>query len=67
MKRGPKPRVEYDGKTYTARAWHVDIPDLNAMTRTAALLWIMRNTIPTGVGIRTAPAPNLHGLTLRVH
>lgn len=64
MKRGPKPRVEYRGQTYTCRKWLVEIPDLEAIGRSAALLWLIQNTIPTGVGIRSAPKPNPYGLSL---
>ncbi|SHT14204.1 Uncharacterised protein [Mycobacteroides abscessus subsp. abscessus] len=64
MNRGPKPRVEYGGRTYTTRKWSVEIPDLYAMDSLAALVWLNQNTIPTGTGIRTASAPNLRGLNL---
>ncbi len=65
-KRGPKPRVEHDGKVYTCRAWKVTVPDLAAMDGTGALVWLLRNTIPTGNGIRSTPEPHLRGLTLKV-
>jgi hypothetical protein len=56
-RRGPKPRVTYNGRTYTCRAWKVEIPDLDAMDRTGALVWLNQNTTPTGAGIRTKPNP----------
>lgn len=66
MSRGPKPVVEYDGRTYTCKRWKVEIPDLVAMDRTGALIWLNQNTIPTGRGIRTPARPNLGGLNLVV-
>lgn len=48
MKRGPKPRVEFDGKIYSCRCWNVEIPDLTNMNRFEALSWICRETTPTG-------------------
>ena len=56
-KRGPKPRVTYDGKTYTVRSYKTEIPDLAAMDRIAALIWLNQNTYPYGPGIRTRPNP----------
>jgi hypothetical protein len=64
--RGPKPTVTYDGRTYTCRRWKVQIPDLEAMTRLEAHVWLLQNTVPTGAGIRTEPTPNLAGLNLQV-
>lgn len=63
--RGPKPVVTYQGASYTCKAWKVEIPDLDAMERTEALFWLLRNTIPKGVSNRPAP-PNLAGLNLVV-
>lgn len=54
---GPKPTVTYDGKTYTVRSYSTEIPDLEAMTRTAALVWLNGNTYATGRGTRTKPNP----------
>jgi hypothetical protein len=62
-KRGPKPRITYDGKTYTARRWSVDIPDLDSMDRLSALAWLVANTTPTGY---SRPKPNLSGINLVV-
>jgi hypothetical protein len=61
--RGPKPRITYDGKTYTARRWSVEIPDLAAMDRLAALVWLAQNTTPTGY---SRPKPNLPPINLVV-
>lgn len=47
-KRGPKPWVTYNDRTYTCKAWSVEIPDLDAMDGMAALVWLNQNTIPTG-------------------
>jgi hypothetical protein len=63
VKRGPKPIVEYDGKSYTTRKWNIEIPDLNAMTSTEALVWLVRNTTPRGY---SKYKPNLSGLTMTV-
>lgn len=59
--RGPKPRVSYRGRSYTCRRWKVEVPDLDSMDHTAALMWLNQHTIPTGRGIRTTPTPYLGG------
>lgn len=64
-RRGPKPKVEYDGQVYSCRSYNVEIPDLAAMTRTAALLWLIQNTVKRGHSTKP-PAPNLAGLTMVV-
>lgn len=61
--RGPKPTVKYDGKTYTCKAWKVEIPDLDAMDRTGALIWLLRNTVPRGY---SRPQPRLPSIGLVV-
>lgn len=58
--RGPRPVATYDGKTYSCRAWSTVVPDFDAMTRTEALFWLLRNTTPKNVNNRR-PAPNLRG------
>ncbi|MDX1887926.1 hypothetical protein [Mycolicibacterium sp. 120270] len=63
--RGPKPVVEYEGQTYTARRYGVDVPDLYAMTRLQALVWLNQNTYKRGHSTKT-PTPNLAGLKLVV-
>ena len=62
--RGPKPVIEYGGQIYTARKYG-EVPDLDAMTRMEALVWLNQNTYKRGHSTK-APAPNLHGLTLAV-
>jgi hypothetical protein len=62
-KRGPKPVVTYDGKSYTARSYNVEIPDLAAMDRMAALIWLNANTTPKGYGRGKV---NLSGIQLNV-
>lgn len=47
-RRGPKPTVEFDGKRYACRRWNLDIPDLTAMPRLHALVWLNQNTVPRG-------------------
>ncbi len=61
--RGPKPRVEHKGITYTCKAWSVEIPDLSAMTGIEASMWLLRNTIPQGY---SKPRPNLAGINVVV-
>ena len=57
-----KPTVTYDGRTYKVRSHKTEIPDLGAMDRLAALVWINQNTFKRGAGIRTKPNP-LAGLS----
>jgi hypothetical protein len=52
-----KPEVTYDGKTYKVRSRKTEIPDLAAMDRMAALIWLNENTYARGAGIRTRPNP----------
>jgi hypothetical protein len=44
----PKPTVEYDGQTYKVRSHATEIPDLEAMNRLGALIWLNRNTHAKG-------------------
>jgi hypothetical protein len=60
---GPMPTVTYDGTTYKARSRKTEIPDLGAMDRIAALMWLVRNTYPRGTNHRR-PTPNLAGLNV---
>lgn len=62
---GPKPIIEYEGRIYSARKYHVQIPDLDAMSRLEALVWLNQNTHKCGHSTK-APVPNLAGLTLVV-
>ena len=62
---GPKPRVEYDGNTYVAKSYNVEIPDFSEMSRIEALVWLNKNTYKRGHSTKP-PAPNLAGLTLVV-
>lgn len=59
--RGPKPRVEYDGNTYTCKAWKVEIPDFDQMDRTDVLFWLLHNTIPQGYS-KPKPLAGLAGV-----
>ena len=61
MKRGPKPKVEFDGQIYSCRCWNVEIPDLSTMSRFAALQWICRETVPTGYS-KPNPLAGLGGI-----
>lgn len=53
----PMPTVTYDNRTYKVRSRKTGIPDLQSMDRMAALIWLNRNTYPTGAGTRTRPNP----------
>ncbi len=57
----PMPTVTYDGTTYKLRSRGTAIPDLDAMPRLHALVWINQNTTRRGAGTRTTPNP-LRGL-----
>lgn len=46
--RKPKREVEWDGRFYKVRKSKIEIPDLKAMSRIAAILWLCRETYPTG-------------------
>lgn len=54
--RGPRPRVTYGGRVYVVRSARVEIPDLNALPRFDALIWLNRHVYPTGYS-RVAPNP----------
>lgn len=52
-----KRTVTYDGKTYKVRKDSIAIPDLNAMERMAALIWLNQETCASGRGTRSRPNP----------
>jgi hypothetical protein len=54
---GTKRRVTYDGREYTVRRDTIEIPNLNAMDRFGALIWLNQNTYATGKGTRTKSNP----------
>lgn len=65
-KRGPKPRVTYDGRTYVCKSYRVAVPNLAEMSRFAALIWISNNTYPTGYSRVTNPLAGFAGvITIR--
>jgi len=64
-RRGSMPTVEYNGRTYKVRSRKTEIPDLASMDRTAALMWLLRNTYPKGTNHRR-PSPNLPNLKVTV-
>ncbi len=64
-KRGPMPTVEYNSKVYKVRSRKTEIPDLAAMDRMGALIWLNRNTYPLGTNHRRL-TPNLPCLKLVV-
>ncbi len=47
-RRGSMPTVVHNDRTYKVRSRKTEIPDLDAMRRTDALLWLLRNTYPQG-------------------
>jgi len=48
MTKGPKRYVEWDGSFYAVRSNKIGIPDLKAMSRFAALQWLINHTHPRG-------------------
>lgn len=48
MARGPKRYVDWDGRSYAVRSDKIDIPDLQAMSRFAALQWLIAHTYARG-------------------
>lgn len=60
-RRGPKPRVEYDGRVYSCKRYKVEIPDLQAMSRVEALQWLCRETTPTGWSKAPSPLRGMGG------
>ena len=66
--RNPMPTVTYDGSTYKVRSRKTEIPDLEAMPRTAALQWLCANTYPRGYSKAPSPLQGMGGaisLTVR--
>lgn len=53
--RGPMPEVIYGDSVYKLRSRKTVVPDLGAMDRMAALIWLNRNT--TRRGYSKAPSP----------
>jgi hypothetical protein len=56
-----KRTVTYDNRTYKVRKDSIAIPDLGAMERMAALIWLNQETYTAGAGTRSRPV-NLTGL-----
>ena len=46
--RGPMPTVTFDGRTMKVRSRSTEIPDLAAMPRMEAIVWLLRHTYPAG-------------------
>lgn len=63
--RNPKPTVIYGDTVYKVRSHKTEVPNLDAMDRMAALMWLNRNTYPRGTNNRR-PRPNLSGLRMEV-
>ena len=61
----PMPTVIYNDRVYKVRSRKTEIPDLDAMRRTDALRWLLRNTYPQGTNHRR-PVPNMHGINFQV-
>ncbi len=64
-RRGPKPVIEYDGQTYSARKYDIEVPDLDSLSRLEALIWLNQYTCKRGHSTK-APEPNLCGLIMVV-
>ncbi len=47
-RRTPMPTVEWDGRVYSVRSRKIKIPNLTAMSRFAALQWLIANTYARG-------------------
>lgn len=60
-----KRRVDYSGVTYALRSNSIEVPDLDAMSRLAALVWLNQNTVAKGRSTRPVQ-PNLSGLRMEV-
>lgn len=58
--RGPKRYVNFDGRSYAVRSDKIVIPELEAMTRFAALSWLINHTYATGYA-RPNPLAGLGG------
>ncbi len=52
--RNPKPTITFNGSIYSLRSRKTEIPDLAAMPRIEALLWLCQNT--TSRGYQRAPS-----------
>ena len=55
LPRNPKPTVSFGGQTYSLRSRKTAVPDLAAMPRVEALMWLSQNTTPRGY--QKAPNP----------
>lgn len=60
--RNPKPTVTFNGSTYSLRSRKTQVPDLAAMPRIEALLWLCRNTSPRGYQRATSPLAGFGGV-----
>lgn len=56
------PTVEYEGKSYKVRSRKTAIPDLAAMHRIEALIWLNRNTTARGYSRATDPLAGYGGV-----
>lgn len=57
-----KRAVTYDGNTYKVKSDKIEIPDLTAMDRIAALMWLNRHTYARGYSrVRPDPLAGLGG------
>lgn len=59
-RRGPKPTVTYDGSTYSLRSYKTEVPNLDAMSRIEAKLWLCQHTVPRGYS-RPSPLAGFGG------
>jgi hypothetical protein len=62
----PRRTVTFDGQMYKVRSTKVEIPDLAAMTRIEALVWLNQNTYRRGYSKARSPLEGMGAaLTLR--
>jgi len=61
-RRGPMPTVEWDGRIYSLKSRTMSPPDLGAMSRIGALVWLNRNTYPRGYSRGGNPLAGMAGV-----
>ena len=58
-KRGPMPTVVFEGRVYALTSRKTFVPNLEAMNRTDALLWLIRNTRARGYSKPSVRLPSV--------
>lgn len=54
-KRGPMPRVTYNGMTYSLTSRNTIVPDFSQMQNMAVLIWLNKHTRARGYQMPTNP------------